>query len=107
MAVERWRGTEKDVCRALGKRHVGGPGQPDCRGGGEVVEVKHQKRPVNQWQMREIVEKPWAEGMPLIVVSTSGFTPGARRMGNREDVSMFKLNAKDGRRRSRKINPPR
>jgi hypothetical protein len=37
MAMKRWMGTEKQVCRVLGKRHIGGPGQPDCRGGGEVV----------------------------------------------------------------------
>lgn len=46
MAVKRWLGTEKRVCEALGKRHIGGPGEPDCRGGGEVVEVKSQRRPI-------------------------------------------------------------
>ena len=45
MAVKRWLGTEKQVCKSLGKRRLGGPGQPDCRGGGEVVEVKSQRRP--------------------------------------------------------------
>lgn len=41
--IERWRATEKEICRLLGKKHIGGPGQPDCSGGGEVVEVKAQR----------------------------------------------------------------
>lgn len=108
MAVERWRGTEKDICKALGKRHVGGPGAPDCSGGGEVVEVKAQRKRVDQWQMREILEKPWSQEKPLIVASTSGFTPGARRLAaEHEDVSLYKVRIRGGSRSSRRINPPR
>ncbi len=59
---KRWIGTETQICTALGKRHIGGPGQPDCHGGGEVVEVKVQRRPVNQWQMKEILSRPWSAG---------------------------------------------
>ena len=108
MGTERWHGTEKEICRVLGKRHVGGPGQPDCRGGGEVVEVKAQRRPVNQWQMKEILDKPWTQGKPLVVASTSGFTPGAQRLaGESQDVHMYKAYGSGRARSSRRINPPR
>lgn len=108
MAMKRWRGTEKQVCQALGKRHIGGPGQPDCRGGGEVVEVKSQRRPVNQWQMKEILGKPWSAGRPTIVASTSGFTPGARRVAaSRPGAHMFKVYGSGSSRSSRRINPSR
>lgn len=108
MAVKRWMGTEKQICKALGKRHIGGPGKPDCRGGGEVVEVKSQRRPVNQWQMKEVLSKPWSTGRPTIVVSTSGFTPGARRVAaRRPGAYMFKAYGSGSGRSSRRINPPR
>jgi len=108
MAVKRWMGTETQVCRVLGKCHIGGPGQPDCRGGGEVVEVKSQRRPVNQWQMKEILRKPWSTGRPTIVASTSGFTPGARRVATRRPGAyMFKVYGSGSARSSRRINPSR
>jgi hypothetical protein len=101
-------GTEKQICKALGKRHIGGPGQPDCHGGGEVVEVKSQRRPVNQWQMKEILSKPWSAGRPTIVASTSGFTSGARRVAAlRTDTYTFKVYGGGAARSSRRINPPR
>ena len=107
MAQERWRGTEKQICKVLGKRHLGGPGEPDCRGGGEVVEVKHQKRPMNQSQMKDTVHKRWAQDQPLIVASTSGFTPGARRLAVKEGVHLFKIYGSGSSRWSRRSNPPR
>jgi hypothetical protein len=101
--IERWKATEKEVCKLLGKRHLGGPGQPDCSGGGEVVEVKAQRHRVNQWEMKEILEKPWAQGKPLIVASTSGFTPGAKEVAKLEgDVWLYKVYSGRG---SRKITP--
>lgn len=108
MAVKRWIGTERQVCKALGKRHIGGPGQPGCRGGGEVVEVKSQRRPINQWQMKEILSKPWSTGRPTIVASTSGFTPGARRVvARRPRAYTYKVYGSGSGRSSRRINPPR
>lgn len=107
MTQERWRGTEKQICKVLGKRHLGGPGEPDCRGGGEVVEVKHQQRPVNRSQMKDIVDKPWAQDRPLIVASTSGFTPGARRLAGKEEVHLYKVYGSGSSRRSRRSNPLR
>ncbi len=106
--MERWRATGKEICKELGKRHVGGPGQPDCRGGGEVVEVKHQQRPVNRSQMRDILDKPWGQDHPLVIASTSGFTPGARRLaGKHEDVHLYKVYGSGSSRWSRRSNPPR
>jgi len=70
---------------------LGGPGRPDCSGGGEVVEVKDQERRLSKTQMRDIMEKRWAESKPLIVVSTSGFSDGAKRIARRHgDVHLFK-----------------
>jgi hypothetical protein len=91
MKQKHWEGTERNICAALGKRHLGGPGRPDCSGGGEVVEVKDQERRLSKTQMRDIVEKRWAEDKPLIVVSTSGFSDGAKRIARRHgEVHLFK-----------------
>ncbi len=99
MKEKHWQGTEREICRALGKRHLGGSGQPDCSGGGEVVEVKDQERRLSKTQMREIAGKRWAQGKPLIVVSTSGFSDGAKRIARRHsDVHLFK-GYEDGRTR--------
>src|SRR2546427_299240 len=105
MSVERWFAEEKDICKLLGRRHIGGPGQPDCRGGGEVVEVKHKQRPMNRSQMKETLDKPWAQGVPLIVTSRSGFTPGARRLAYKyEDVTLFTVRGNGSSRSSRRSN---
>lgn len=77
MSVKSWEATEKQVCRLLRAEHVGGPGQPDCRLGAGVVEVKDHKDKVDRSILRTTAEKPWARGLPLIVVSTSDFTDGA------------------------------
>lgn len=105
MSMKRWQATEKQTCKVLGKRHIGGPGAPDCSDGSTVVEVKHQRRPVNKTQMREIADKPWVKDRPLIVAVTSGFTPGARRLAGRLGVSMYKVYPDSNS--SRRINPPR
>jgi len=98
--IDRWKAAEKEICRLLRKKHVGGPGQPDCSGGGEVVEVKAQRHRVNQWQMREILSKPWARGIPLIIASTSGFTPGAKELAaERSNVWLYKVYPGRGSRR--------
>lgn len=104
MSQNRWKGTEKQICQILGKRHLGGPDQPDCSGGGEVVEVKAQRRPVNKWQMKEVLSKPWSRGKPLIVASTSGFTPGAREVASgSRGVYLYKVYGSGRDRSSRKI----
>lgn len=102
MSMKRWQATEKQVCKTLGKRHIGGPGAPDCSGGGEIVEVKHQRRPIDRSEMKETVSKPWVD-RPLIIASTSRFTPGARRVAGQAGAYMFKTYP-DGS--SRRINPP-
>lgn len=97
--MEHWHGTEREICKALGKKHLGGPGEPDCSGGGEVVEVKDQERRLSKSQMREIVNKSWAQDKPLVVVSTSGFTDGAKHIARRHgDVHLYK-GYEDGRTR--------
>src|SRR2546425_5391287 len=85
MSMKAWLATEKGICKLLGKKHIGGPGMPDCRGGGVVVEVKHQQRAVNRSQVKDTLGKPWAHDKPVIMTSTSGFTPGARRLAYRYD----------------------
>lgn len=65
------------MCRLLGAEHVGGRGQPDCRLGAAVVEVKHHNKRVGADIIRRTMAKPWAHGLPLIVVSTSGFSDRA------------------------------
>ena len=91
MKLKHWQSTEIKICRALGKKHIGGPGQPDCSGGGEVVEVKDHARNISKFQMKAIDGKRWAQDKPLIVVSTSGFTDGAKRIAKRHsDVHLYK-----------------
>lgn len=96
--VKRWKATEKEICRLLGKKHVAVPADLT----GEVVEMKAQHHKLNMWQMCEILRKPWTCGKPLIVATTSGFTPGAREVvGRRRSVWMFKYRPGKS---SRKIN---
>ena len=90
-SMKRWQATEKAVCKFLGKKHIGGPGEPDCAGGGIVVEVKDQERRVNLYQIERLVRRPWARGKPLIVASTSGFTTGARELASEfDDLWLYK-----------------
>ena len=92
MAIKRWRATERRVCKLLGMEHVGGPGQPDCSSGADIAEVKDQRRLVSKSQMQAIIDKPWAEDLPLIVVSTSGFTQGAAKLDDEyEDVWLYEM----------------
>ena len=108
MSMKAWLATEKGICKLLGKKHIGGPGMPDCRGGGVVVEVKHQQRAVNRSQVKDTLGKPWAHDKPVIMTSTSGFTPGARRLAYRyDDVALLHVYGSGGSRRSRRSNPPK
>ena len=77
MVIKDWLAAEKEVCRLLRAEHVGGPGQPDCRRGAAVVEVKHHNKRIGPDIIRRTMEKPLAQGVPLIVVSTSGFSARA------------------------------
>ncbi len=81
MAIPSWRAKEERRLRTA--RHIGGPGEPDCREGAAIVEVKHLQHPVDKSVMDEVIAKPRAPGArPLIIVSTSGFTAGARELAN-------------------------
>ncbi len=104
MSMKRWQATEKQVCKLLGKSHIGGPSAPDCSDGVEIVEVKHQRRAVDRSQMKEIISKPWVD-RPLLVAATSRFTPGARKLAGQAGALMFKVYPDRGS--SRRINPPR
>lgn len=77
MVIKEWQAAEEEVCRLLGAKHVGGPGQPDCRLGAVVVEVKHHNKRIGPDIIRRTMQKPWARGLPMIVVSTSGFSDRA------------------------------
>lgn len=85
--VNKWRMTEQRVCEWLGAEHIGGPGQPDCRRGALVVEVKDwESRRVNRRDLQAIIDKPWVkENDTLIVYSSSGFTDGARELADEYD----------------------
>jgi hypothetical protein len=97
---------EKAVCRVLGRKHLGGPGEPDCSGAGSVVEVKNLKRKVSKYDMNEILEKPWARRRKLLVASTSSFTPGAKDAAKaRGRVQLYSVHLSGSRRRSRRILP--
>src|SRR6267143_299212 len=100
-SYEHAKDTERQVCAFLGKKHLGGPGEPDCDGGGQVVEVKDQRRRVNVYQLNEIMEKPWAQKGDLIVASTSGFTDGARELA-RDSRGVYLYKVYRGPHRSRR-----
>lgn len=74
MRTKKWWATEREVCQKLGAEHVGGPGQPDCRLDAYMVEVKDHGKPIGLTMVRSTYEKSWAQGHPLIMVSTSGYT---------------------------------
>lgn len=73
-----WQIAERAACKLRGMSHAGGSGAPDCASKGKVVDVKHQRRPVNRTQIVRSATRPWAAKKQLEVVSASGFTKGAR-----------------------------
>lgn len=85
-----WQRAEQRACERRGLEHVGGPGKPDCRGDGKVVDVKHQQRPVNRSQVRRVASRPWARGTDVEMVSASGYTSGARHEAGRKGIKLSK-----------------
>ena len=83
-----WQHAERRACERRGIPHVGGPGAPDCDDGDRVVEVKHQQQPVSASQVRQVSEKSWAQVPTVEMVSSSGFTDGARREARRRGVQL-------------------
>lgn len=88
--LEPWHNAERAACVSRGIPHVGGSGKPDCDGGDYVVEVKEQRRPVSEAQLRGIAARPWAEAKDLEIVSRSGFTDGARCLARELGISLKK-----------------
>lgn len=74
-----WQEAERAACARRGMDHVGGPGAPDCESesGDSVVDVKHQRQPVNAGQVDRIARSPWAQRKAVEIVSDSGFTAPA------------------------------
>jgi hypothetical protein len=105
MPVVDWRAAEEEICKILGAEHVGGPGQPDCRCGAAVVEVKHHTKRVGPNIIRRTMAKPWARGLPLIVVSTSGFSIRAISFAQ-EHTDVFLYEGNLAEHKVRKIWPP-
>jgi hypothetical protein len=99
-----WLVTEREVCRLLGAEHVGGRGQPDCRRGAAVIEVKDHRRKVCPDVIRRTMKKPWARGLPLIVVSRSGFSDRAVQFA-REHAQVFLYEADLAGQKVRQIWP--
>ncbi len=106
LAYRRAKATEIATCKVLGKKHLGGPGEPDCRGNGQVVEVKKLRRKVSKYELGKILEKPWAEKGDLVVASTSGFTSGAKELASESDeIFLYNLHISGARRSSRRVYP--
>lgn len=105
MVIKEWQAAEEEVCRLLGAKHVGGRGQPDCRLGAAVVEVKHHNKRIGPDIIRRTMERPWAQGLPLIVVSTSGFSERAVAFAQ-EHAEVFLYEADLARHEVRQIWPP-
>jgi len=94
--MERWQRDEIDACARLGADHVGGPGQPDCVGDDYIVEVKsYNGRPIHKGVIRRTLEKRWADGRSLKIVSVSGYTAGAIELAAHEGIELY---VKEGRR---------
>jgi hypothetical protein len=108
LRFRRAKATEKAACAVLGKKHLGGPGEPDCRGGGQVVEVKDLKRKLSKYDMKVILKKPWAKRRERVVASKSGFTPGAKELAaDRGRTYLYKIQSSGRRRSSRRVYPRR
>lgn len=106
ITYRRAKATERAACELLGKKHLGGPGEPDCRGGGQVVEVKNLRRRLSKYDLGVILDKPWAKRGELVVASTSGFTSGARELAEKyDDLFLYNLHLTAGRRSSRRVHP--
>ena len=96
MPFDTWQGTEREVCKHLGMDHLGGPGRPDCSDGAYVVEVKDHTRRIGVATVRSILEKEWAQDLPVIIVSASGFTEPALQLAEEyEDVLLFHWTEED------------
>ena len=94
--MKRWQRDEMDACARLGADHVGGPGQPDCVGDDYIVEVKsYNGRPIHKGIIRRTLEKRWADGRALKIVSVSGYTAGAIELAAYEGIELY---VKEGRR---------
>lgn len=94
--MERWQRDEIDACARLGADHVGGPGKPDCVGDDYIVEVKsYNGRPIHKGVIRRTLEKRWADGRSLKIVSVSGYTAGAIELAAHEGIELY---VKEGRR---------
>lgn len=92
MAVRIWEATEKEVCRLLGAEHVGGPGQPDCRLGALVVEVKDHERKIDAGIVKRALARPWAQDHAVLFVSRSGFSkPALQLIEDLADVFAYQL----------------
>lgn len=77
-SVERWKRQEAEACKAIGARHRGGPGEPDCERGKVPIEVKNWKRPLGPADVLRIAADPKYDGGPLIICAPrGGFTSAA------------------------------
>lgn len=79
VARSTWQATERAACTSRGMKHVGGPGQPDCRGGNHIVEVKDWQRPVGPKVVEQVWQRQLREGASrATLVAPNGFTEGAK-----------------------------
>lgn len=88
--MKRWQRDEIEACERFGAARVGGPGQPDCMGDDYIVEVKsYRGRRVDKGIIRRTLEKRWAVGRTLKIVSISGYTDGAIELAAYEGVELY------------------
>jgi hypothetical protein len=106
LTYRRAKATERAACELLGKKHLGGPGEPDCKGNGQVVEVKNLRRKVSKYDLGKVLDKSWAKKGELVVASTSGFTSGAKELAaGYDDIFLYNLHISGARRSSRRVFP--
>ena len=88
--MKRWQRDKVEVCARLGADHIGGSGQPDCVGDDYIVEVKsYRGRRIDRGIIRRTIEKRWAAGQTLKMVSISGYTDGAIELAAYEGVELY------------------
>jgi hypothetical protein len=76
---------EKKKAKDHKAKHIGGPGNPDARKGGQKIEIKSWQQPVP----RPVVVKARRKGITKFI-SKSGFTDPALEYGKKRKMKLYK-----------------
>ena len=85
MRFETFIATADQVLTLLGAEALSGPNAPDCSEGVRVFEIKNKDAPVPRAQVARIMSNPRSGDRPLIIVSTTGFSPAAQELAQKYD----------------------